>query len=67
LGLKSKYAPAVEAAASFLSLHGRGKYVKFLYNCLNEYNHDIAVTVWKNNNHRYHSVMHSAFALKLAK
>jgi len=67
LGLRSKYPPAVPIAAKFLAAHGRGRYVKYLYNCLNDYDHSAAVGVFKENRHRYHSVIQNAFDGKLSK
>jgi len=66
LCLKSKFSPIVPAASKFLSLHGRGRYVKYLFNCLNEYDHAEAVKVWKQNSQKYHSVIQSALAQKLS-
>jgi len=65
--LKSKYAPAVPACKKILAEQGRGKYVKYLYNCLNEYDHDEAVRTFQENKSRYHSVIVNAFKDKLAK
>jgi len=65
LCLKSKFSPIVPATSKFLSLHGRGRYVKYLFNCLNEFDHAEAVKIWKQHSHRYHSVIHNAFAQKL--
>uniref|UniRef100_A0A6B2L094 Peptidase M1 leukotriene A4 hydrolase/aminopeptidase C-terminal domain-containing protein n=1 Tax=Arcella intermedia TaxID=1963864 RepID=A0A6B2L094_9EUKA len=66
LALKSKFPPAVEAVAKFLPQHGRGRYIKYLFNCLNDYDHQIAVQQWKINQQRYHDVIVNAFANKLA-
>jgi len=66
ISLRSKYPPAVSVASEFLSKHGRGRYVKYLYNCLNEYDHQEAVRVWRDNHMRYHSVIYNAFVNKLA-
>jgi len=67
IGLKSKYAPAVPVCKQILAEHGRGRYVKYLYNCLNEYDHDEAVRTFQENKFRYHSVIVNAFKDKLAK
>jgi len=65
--LKSKYAAAVPACEKILAEHGRGRYVKYLYNCLNEYDHNLAVKNFQANKHKYHSVIVNAFEEKLAK
>jgi len=65
--LKSKYAPAVPACEKILEDNGRGRYVKYLYNCLNDFDHNIAVRVFQANKFHYHSVILNAFNDKLAK
>jgi len=65
--LKSKYAAVVPAAEKILSEHGRGRYVKYLYNCLDDYDHAIAVRVFQANKHKYHTVIASAFEKRFSK
>jgi len=65
--LKSKYANAVPACTKILAEHGRGRYVKYLYNCLNEFDHNLAVQTFQANKRSYHSVIINAFEEKLAK
>jgi leukotriene-A4 hydrolase len=65
--LKSKYTPALPACLKVLAEHGRGRYVKYLYNVLNDYDHNEAVKAFQANKHKYHTVIVNAFATKLAK
>jgi len=67
VGLKSKYAAVVPACEKLLAEHGRGRYVKYLYNCLNDYDHNLAVKNFQANKHLYHSVIVNAFQEKLGK
>jgi len=65
--LRCHYRQVLPMVDDFLSKHGRGRYIKPLYNYLNELDHNVAVEIWKKHRHRYHSVMRNIFDPKLLK
>lgn len=61
IGLKSKYEPSKPLAKDFLSIHGRGLYVRPLFRALNDFDHAFAVEVYRINRTRFHSVIRNMF------
>jgi leukotriene-A4 hydrolase len=61
IGLKSNYEPAKPLAKEFLSIHGRGLYVRPLFRALNEFDHAYAVEVYRINRSRFHAIIRNMF------
>ncbi|KAL4472941.1 hypothetical protein ABPG72_020635 [Tetrahymena utriculariae] len=59
IALSAKYEFIIPYVKKHLSQHGRMKFVREIYKLLNEYNHDLAVEVFKSNEELYYGFCHS--------
>ncbi|KAL4441948.1 hypothetical protein ABPG74_003699 [Tetrahymena malaccensis] len=59
IALSAKYDPIIPYVKKHLSQHGRMKFVREIYKLLDEYNHDLCVEVFKQNEELYYGFCHS--------
>ncbi|EAS02663.2 peptidase M1 family aminopeptidase (macronuclear) [Tetrahymena thermophila SB210] len=59
VALVAKYDPIIPYVKKHLSQYGRMKFVREIYKLLDEYNHDLAVEVFKQNEELYYGFCHS--------